>query len=208
MRFKDLTGQRFGRLTATKDSGSRRGNHVVWECVCDCGNITFVSSDRITSGKTQSCGCLKRERSSEAHRKHGGTGTRLHNIWNLMRRRCDNPQDELYGGRGITVCEEWRSFAAFRDWSISNGYSDDLSLDRINVNGDYEPGNCRWATDTQQQRNKRNNVFITFDGSTLTLAEWAEKTELPLPTLWNRLNTLSWSVERALTTPRKGGRSA
>lgn len=203
MKINDLTGQRFGRLVVIERYEQNRGGHARWVCRCDCGCSSVVPSDKLRAGKTQSCGCLKRERSSEAHTTHGGTGTRLYTIWSLMKRRCDNPNDELYGGRGIRVCDEWRDFSAFRQWAISNGYSDDLSLDRKDPNGNYEPGNCRWATDKEQQNNKRNNRVVSFRGETHTVAEWADKTGVPVVTLWNRLFRLSWSVERALTTPRK-----
>lgn len=203
MKLIDLTGKRFGRLVVVGRHPHNRGGHAKWECMCDCGKTAVVVSDRLLSGKTRSCGCYKRQRSSEAHTIHGGSGTRLHNIWNLMRARCDDLQNPLYGGRGITVCEEWREFPAFRDWALNNGYSDSLSLDRIDADGNYEPANCRWATDKVQQNNKRNNRLITFNGETHTLAEWADKIQVPIPTLWNRLFTLSWPLERALTTPRK-----
>ena len=201
--FKDLTGQRFGRLIAIKRADQKIRGHATWCCQCDCGRFSVVSSDKLVSGHTQSCGCFKSEVSSKTHTTHGCTGTRLYNIWSLMKKRCDDPKNELYGGRGISVCDEWRDFSVFKQWSQNNGYSENLTLDRKNPNGNYEPANCRWATNKEQQNNKRNNRSITFCGEPHTIAEWAEINGLPLQTLWNRLYTLNWPLERALTTPRK-----
>lgn len=155
----DLTGKRFGRMVALRYEGNRK-----WLCRCDCGNEKVVFGLDLRQGKTQSCGCLQRERTSEANRRHYGKGTRLHNIWCGMKERCFNPNFERfhrYGGRGITVCDEWKtSFITFRDWALSNGYRDDLTLDRINNDGNYEPRNCRWATAKEQFKNQ--NVSKEF----------------------------------------------
>lgn len=137
---------------------------------------------------------------------HGGKGTRIYRIWMKMRRRCSDPSEDnylRYGGRGITVCDEWRdSFAAFRDWAIANGYADDLTIDRIDNDGNYEPSNCRWATRKTQQNNTRRNHYITANGLTLTVAEWSERTGIKYDTLQTRLKK-GWNPEKAVSTPAR-----
>lgn len=176
----DLTGQRFGRLVVVERAENRierNGNMVVqWLCKCDCGNYTVVRRADLTNGRTRSCGCLLQERRAEilqkANRsrkngihhgmfKHGLCGTRLYRIWQGMKRRCYNskvPDYKYYGGRGIKVCEEWKDdFQKFADWAITHGYTDNLTIDRRNVNGDYEPSNCQWVTMAEQANNRRTS---------------------------------------------------
>ena len=159
MRNYDLTGRRFGRLTVIRKTDQRGPDGgMVYECLCDCGNTCFVWNNRLTikgHSRKRSCGCLH----DETHHAHGGSGTTLFHKWTGMKDRCYNQnarQYQDYGGRGISVCDEWReSFAAFRDWALANGYQEGLSIDRIDVNGNYCPENCRWITMAEQQRNKR-----------------------------------------------------
>lgn len=164
--FKDLTGQRFGRLTVVEraENGRCSGKAVTrWVCKCDCGNTIIVEGHSIKRGRTKSCGCLNTERRSELLKErattHGGCYTRLYHIYAHMKGRCYRQTDakfRLYGGRGIKICDEWLAdFAAFRTWALSNGYRDDLTIDRINPDGNYEPANCRWATLAEQSRNRR-----------------------------------------------------
>lgn len=135
--------------------------------------------------------------------KHGQYGSRLYETWQTMKKRCSNPnnrQYHLYGGRGIIVCDEWRNdFQAFYDWAMSHGYADDLTIDRIDVNGNYEPSNCRWATMKEQQNNRRNNHLITYNGETKTLKQWSEKIGIDWGVLYSRLKK-GWSIEKSLTT--------
>lgn len=177
-KVKDLTGQRFGRLIALKRQKGSRRVIAKWECQCDCGRITLVSTYKLTSGHTNSCGCLQRERTSNATTKHGMKRTRLYGIWCNLRERCYNPKNQsyaVYGGRGITVCDAWRTdFPAFYDWAMKNGYRDDLTIDRINNDDGYCPNNCRWATNKEQQRNKRNTIWVTIGEETRALADWCE----------------------------------
>lgn len=157
----DLTGRRFGRLTVLEKNLSNM-YHSRWDCLCDCGNTTTVYGSSLVQGKTRSCGCLIKDTMRAVHGTHLESHSRLHNIWSGMKERCFNPQSynyKNYGGRGITVCDEWKdNYISFRDWALSHGYSPDLSIDRIDVNGVYEPDNCRWATMKEQQTNKRNST--------------------------------------------------
>lgn len=210
-KVKDLTGQRFGRLTVI-ERVENHGTEVAWKCQCDCGNTTKVSGHNLLRGATRSCGCLHKEALAKArsicHMQHGGKGEKLYVTWQNMRKRCKNPNDKNYknyGGRGILICEEWNDYAKFREWATSNGYTPDLrgqalSIDRIDVNGNYEPSNCRWVNSKVQNNNRRNNKHITFDGETLTIAQWAERVGVNYQTLIYRLT--HWSLEKALIPKR------
>lgn len=134
--------------------------------------------------------------------RHGMRHSRIYNIWRSMGQRCSNPNNNrysVYGGRGIVVCAEWKYFIGFYEWSISNGYNDGLTIDRINPNGNYEPNNCRWVTQKVQQNNRNNNRYIEFNGNIHTLGEWSEITGINLGTIWDRLKR-GWSIEKTLTT--------
>lgn len=158
-KFIDLTGKRFGKLTVIQRV-QNKGNKVNWLCQCDCGNTTIVQGSNLKNGHIRSCGCLI----SETNTKHGKWNSRIYRIYHAMKQRCYNSSSEhydCYGGRGISICPEWlHDFQAFYNWAMSHGYSDELSIDRIDVNGNYEPGNCRWAEPSLQtfnQRTRKNN---------------------------------------------------
>ena len=172
-------GDKFGRLVVVSDLGIING-HRMSECVCNCGNKVIVRNSSLSSGNTQSCGCLRLERSISAMTKHGQSKSRLYRIYVDIKTRCYTPTHinyHNYGGRGIKVCEEWlgeQGSTRFIEWALSNGYSDSLSIDRIDVDGNYSPSNCRWSTIKEQSNNKRTNIRYTYNGETKTIAEWAE----------------------------------
>lgn len=199
-KFIDLTGQKFNRLTVIKRLGSQCKSYQ-WLCLCDCGKYTKVLTHALKNGSTKSCGCLKREKTIERNLKHNLSNTRLHKIWLGIKKRCTNKNCNAYkkyGGRGITICDNWKNdFMAFYNWSISNGYNEYLSIDRIDVNGNYEPSNCRWATIEQQANNKRTNRNITYNGTTKTLSEWAKMYNINYKLLHSRLKK-GWSIKNAL----------
>lgn len=157
----DLSGQRFGRLIALEPRGRDKYGALLWLCACDCGEETLVKTGTLRRGATKSCGCAQRERRHSWNRSHAGSGTRLYRIWQGMVTRTTNPKNRgwtYYGSRGIRICGEWQDFGAFREWALSNGYDPSLSIDRIDNDGDYEPGNCRWATQQMQVSNRRTNA--------------------------------------------------
>lgn len=182
--MKDLTGQKFNKLTVLAFSHFDKKKNSYWLCRCDCGNEKIVRRSHLLTGNVQSCGCIVHEARGtykNGWRKHGlwSNNKRLCKILNCMLDRCYNKNNfhyKDYGERGISVCETWRnSFESFVVLAKENGYSDDLSIDRIDNNGNYEPENCRWATQIEQANNKRNNVFITYNGKTQTIAQWSRE---------------------------------
>lgn len=191
-------GRRFGKVVILSQSASRNGRRM-WECQCDCGKLTVIRAELLRSGRTKSCGCLRYETRNATH---GMSKLPEYRVWKSMMTRCFNPHTERfknYGGRGITICAEWKSFPNFyRD--MGRRPSPHHSIDRINNSGDYEPGNCRWATTVQQARNGRCTRIITYAGVSACLTEWAERLGMRMQVLHHRLSR-GWTVRRALTTP-------
>lgn len=170
---------------------------------CECGQEFEAIVSNVKTGETKSCGCWQRACTIARSTKHGGGTTRLYKTWAHMLDRCENNKIRSYkdyGGRGIRVCEAWHDFTAFRAWALANGYADHLTIDRVKNDGNYEPGNCRWATRKEQNRNSRRNRLLTIGGETLCLAEWAERTGIKPGTIHTRLK-LGWPAERAIKTP-------
>lgn len=213
-----VAGERYGRLEVIGEldpvftpNGTR---HRVVECRCDCGRVGEYRLPSLRSGKTRSCGCFSREvavergrRQSARNRKHGLSGTAEYAIWVSMIRRCENQDDpgyHNYGGRGIRVCERWRgSFLAFLE-DMGVRPSPGLSINRIDNDGDYEPGNCCWSTSKEQVRNTRRNVLVEHDGETLCIAEWAERYGISSSLLHGRLKA-GWSFELAVSREERSG---
>lgn len=201
----DLVGEKYGRLTVLEKLAERRNKSVVWRCQCDCGNFDHVTTSELRCGKHLSCGCYQREKASQKMTTHGESKTRLYRIWCAMIKRCENENAEgyeNYGGRGISVCEDWRkNYTAFRDWAISNGYSEKLTLERCDVNSNYCPENCKWATRFEQMSNTRRTRFFEYDGKTHSLREWSDITGISFAVLKGRLQR-GWNIEKTLTEPK------
>jgi hypothetical protein len=212
-RMKDMTNQKFGRLTVIEFSHFNNQGRALWHCECECGEKPIVVGGDLRSRHTRSCGCLLNEiTAAGTNTTHGLSKVepRLYGIWNGMKSRCFRETDEAYknyGARGITVCSEWANdFKAFYDWSMNNGYEDDLSIDRIDVDGDYEPNNCRWATLEKQSRNRRSNHFVEINGETKTLTEWAELSGVSCSAIRVRIKR-GWSGEQLLTPVKETKRN-
>jgi len=200
----DLVGQRFGRWLVSSKS-EKHGKHVYWNCLCDCGNTAAVYAGSLTRGKSISCGCFNKEGTiarclSHGH-ANGGNGTKTYNCWRNMKARCSNPNNHKwadYGGRGIRYTPAWETFDGFLA-DMGECPSSKHSIDRIDVNNNYEPSNCRWATPIEQGNNQRTNTLLTHNGRTMTLADWSRETGINRTTILQRINRSKWSVERALT---------
>lgn len=200
-KFIDLTGEKFGMLKVISFE-YRKGTRTYWKCECDCGGSRIVSNDHLKNGDTTDCGCY---RIHVSHwEKHGMSNSRIYRIWSLMKERCYNskrPEYKHYGGRGIKVCDDWLDSKKFIDWSLKNGYKDDLTIDRLDNNKGYCPENCRWITQKEQGYNRRNNRYITYNGETKTITQWAEENGLKYHVLKKRIDSLGWSFERAISEP-------
>ena len=193
----DITGHRFGKWTVLSYAGSK--NSICrWLCRCDCGREFVVQSHALRNGRSLQCKPCTRT-------KHNGARTRLYSIWKEMRKRCRDPNSisyKYYGGKGVRVCPEWDAFEPFRDWAHENGYRDDLTIDRIDSDHDYEPSNCRWATPAEQTRNRKVTPRFEYQGKRWSVGELAEICGIRKDTLRSRLNA-GWPVEKALSTPVK-----
>lgn len=205
-KLNDLTGQTFGLLKVVEraeDYVQPNGRHRPgWKCQCECGKTAMVLGENLTSGRSRSCGCYQKEYMSAHKSTHRETNTKLYGVWCSMKSRCYNPNVKYfkdYGGRGITVCQEWReSYESFRDWALSHGYKDGLSIDRIENDSGYSPGNCRWVTRAVQSNNRRSNNMLTLNGETHSISEWAKLLNVNSRRLYNRYYS-GWDAEKILT---------
>lgn len=204
---EDLTGQKFGRLTVLRQDYNKNSNNY-WLCKCDCGNIKSIRTEHLKDGSTVSCGCYSREITSKRSITHNKTKTRLYRIWISMKCRCYDEKHETYknyGGRGIKICDEWLSdFMNFYNWAMENGYDENAprnicTIDRIDVNGNYEPDNCRFVDMKVQQNNRRNNHYITYNGETHTMKQWAEILNISTEAIRNRLKKYDYNIEKVFT---------
>lgn len=200
---EDLTGKRFNKLVVLCRDENGRGDKSRWKCICDCGTETTVSGTNLKTGAVKSCGCLRHMK----HDTHHLSNTRLYRIWNAMKNRCylkSHHAYSRYGARGITVCAEWKDdFEAFYDWAISNGYSEGLTIDRIDNNGSYSPENCKWSTREEQVNNRRSCVLITYNGETKNLMQWCKLLNLPYKLIHQRMHLKNISFEEAISIPIK-----
>ena len=194
-RIQDLTGQKFNKLTVL-ELASR--NPVYWKCLCDCGNITYVRPMNLKRNMVKSCGCLHHR----GNPSHNLSHTRIYRIYKKIKRRCyvkDDPAYKDYGGRGIYMCDEWKeSVENFYNWAMQNGYSDNLSIDRIDNNSGYSPENCRWATTKMQCNNRRSNIVVTIGNKTMNVAQWCEELGLNKGSIYSRIEK-GWNPVEALT---------
>lgn len=205
-RKNDYTGEKFGKWTVIGKAPNHitRGGYPVsmWDCVCECGTRRAVRGNDLRLGKSVSCGCSLAE--NPAARKHGAAGSHLYKVYYGMKARCYNPNNKNYkhyGGRGIEICEEWRSFEAFAEWADKSGYVEGLTIERKDVNEGYCPQNCCWITQKEQTRNKRNTVYITAQGETKTLLEWAKQLNVPASMLKAR-QARGWTDEEIISIPK------
>lgn len=198
--MKDLLNKEFGLLTVIEYLGKNEKKENIWLCECKCGNTTVTTSSCLLTGNKNSCGCLKRK-----PKTHGKRYTKLYYIWSNMKNRCFNKKCKdyiFYGARGISVCNDWRSFEFFDEWAIENGYREGLSLDRIDNDRSYCPENCRWVTMNEQFNNRRSNHYIEYNGENKTITQWAKEYGMTEQMLSGRLRK-GWSMEDALTRSKK-----
>lgn len=212
----DMTGWRMwehgvpdSRWTVIEKADSLDDRNTFWLCECNCENHTrkIIRHSSLTSGNSKSCGCLSSEEASKRVSTHRMSGSRLHNIWKSMKERCYNSnhsQYKDYGGRGISICEEWKNdFMSFYNWATNNGYADNLTIDRTNNNGNYCPENCKWSTRKEQGNNQRTNHLLTYNNKTQTISQWADEVGINVRTLRTRISR-GWSVQDALFRKVKG----
>lgn len=195
----NIAGQKFGRLTVIKYAYTIK-KIAFWLCKCECGNEKIVRGNDLRRGKIKSCGCFRKDNLTT----HKLTHSKLYRIWANLKKRCNDTSYKYYGGRGITVCPEWQNdFMNFYDWAINNGYDEnakrgECTIDRIDVNGNYEPLNCRWVDYKTQMNNTRFNHLLEFEGQIHTTSEWAKIKGINRGTIYSRLK-LGWSIEKTLT---------
>lgn len=194
MSKRNIVGLRFGILTVLgEDKTFKHQKHQKWICRCDCGNVKSIYSHSLTQGRTKSCGCQMNKGKKGINKTHGMTNTRIYREWSSMRKRCkpNSPNSKHYFSRGITVCKEWeKDFMSFYKWSMDNGYSDELSIDRIDNDKGYSPENCRWITIEDQQSNKSNTIHVMYDGEEYCLRTLCTKIGFPYKTAHKRYRSM------------------
>ena len=209
---KTLTGLKFGRLTVMnlhhkQERTDRCGCfRYFYKCKCDCGKSCVVAADCLKNKHVQSCGCLQAENGTKTLTKHGLRFTKPYRTLISMIERCENPNRpnyKYYGGRGIKVCKEWHSPTKFYDWAVKNGHKPGLSIERIDVNGDYCPENCRWATPKEQANNRRNTHYVIYNGQSYKLKDLCDILNLEYKLIVDRLYKKHWSLTRAINTPKR-----
>lgn len=198
---EELIGKRYGQLTiiGTSDKSSRYGHRYV-VCRCDCGTVKEIALFHLTGGASKSCGCGISKAIIKRCTTHGDSGKRLYAIWRGIKNRCLNPNENCYpsyGGRGISICPEWMDYSIFKEWALNNGYQEDLTIDRIDVNGNYTPSNCRWIPFILQARNKRTNKIIEINGEKKLMIDWVKESPVYPSTVYDRIHK-GWSIEDAL----------
>ena len=205
----DLTGHKYGKLTVLRIDTDIPGKKKKWLCKCECGNETIVSGSNLRNGHTKSCLKCGYESTKKAITKHGQSHTKLFYVWNSMKSRCENQKNKSYkdyGAKGISVCEEWHDSVNFFEWALRNGYKEGLEIDRIDVNGNYEPSNCRWINRLENANNKTNNKYISHNGETKTLAEWSRFYDVNYKNL-SRLLIKGYSMNDAIKRIKSGDRT-
>ena len=203
--WSSCVGKKYNRLIVLRLAGKNKYGHQLFECKCDCGNIAVIEGTAVKNGRTCSCGCLQKESAKKRRTTHGMTKTKLFNVWNTMKQRCSNPNSKnykRYGARGIFVCEEWKNdFASFMKWSLSHGYKDGLSIDRIDGEKGYSPDNCRWVDVYVQSNNRSNNRLMTINGITKNCKQWADHFGFEYKYFHEKCKKNDWNLEKVLEIP-------
>lgn len=210
--FMDLTDRKFNMLTVKERMSNSKQGRARWKCLCDCGNYCIVESSKLLNETTKSCGCYRKLRIGNESRKHGRARTKIYETWCHIKQRCFDKNDPRYddwGGRGITICNEWKeNFQSFYDYvsELPHFGEKGYSIDRIDNDGNYEPENVRWVTRIVQNNNTRRNHYLTYNGKTQTIAQWARELGVSPYMIYSRINRCHWSLEDALTLPSKRAR--
>lgn len=197
----DLTGEKYGRLTVESLNRSENGI-VYWNCLCDCGKTTVVRGSNLKTGAVKSCGCLVHQASK--CRTHNESKTKLYRHWISMIYRCHNPKNSAYkwyGARGISVCDDWKTYEGFKAWVEATRPREDYTVERIDVNGNYSPDNCTWIPMSEQAKNRTSSIQIEHDGRVQNLTDWCKELNLEYKRVHNRMFKLGWDFEKAITTP-------
>lgn len=201
MNTENLIGLKFGRLTVFRPARKKK-NQTMWVCICDCGNKAVVAAGALKSANTKSCGCLNSEIVTLRNTKHSKSKTAEYRCWKSIKQRChneNNPAYKNYGGRGIRVCDSWKnSFSNFL-FDMGPKPNPKFDIDRIDNNLGYSPENCRWVDRKTNMKNTRNTHFVTFNGRTLSIMDWAEELNINPNTLYSRINIMKWDIEKVLS---------